>query len=135
MTLWVPLNATNDVRTYSMADGDVQLSEHFKLSEFRCKDGSDEVLLDMALLPLLESIRAYYAKPITINSGYRTPTYNKSIGGATDSQHMKGKAADIVVFGIDPLDVYRLLDPHHTGGLGKYTHFTHIDVRASKARW
>ena len=34
------------VKTYSLkSDGDKQLSPHFKVKEFRCKDGSDKILI------------------------------------------------------------------------------------------
>ena len=47
-------------------------------------------LVDKILDPLREKVGA-----IRVNSGYRTPAYNKQIGGATNSQHCKGEAADI----------------------------------------
>lgn len=50
-----------------------------------------EKLIDRVLDP----IRSLYAKPIYVNSGFRSATLNKVIGGAKYSQHMEGKAADI----------------------------------------
>lgn len=50
-----------------------------------------EALVDNVLDPL----RAAYGKPITVNSGYRSPALNKAVGGAAGSQHVKGEAADI----------------------------------------
>lgn len=44
---------------------------------------------------LLEPIRQLYGAPITISSGYRCPRLNKAVGGASNSQHMTGEAADI----------------------------------------
>lgn len=44
---------------------------------------------------ILQPLRNAYGKPIFVNSGYRSPTLNKAIGGATNSQHMLGQAADI----------------------------------------
>ena len=76
---------------------DYKISEHFKLKEMACKDGSDKVLYSTELMTLLERLRTYGGFTITINSGYRTPAYNKKIGGASRSQHTKGTAADIVV--------------------------------------
>ena len=43
----------------------------------------------------LQPIRDLYGKSIQVNSGYRSLALNKAIGGATNSQHMEGKAADI----------------------------------------
>lgn len=46
---------------------------------------------------LLDPIRAAWGGPITVNSGYRSPSLNKAVGGVSNSQHMKGEAADITV--------------------------------------
>lgn len=43
----------------------------------------------------LDPLRGSYGKPIKVNSGYRSPTLNKAIGGVSTSQHLKGQAADI----------------------------------------
>ena len=74
-----------------------KISEHFKLSEMACKDGTDKVLYSTDLMCKLEQLRAYGGFTITINSGYRSASHNKKVGGATNSQHTKGTAADIVV--------------------------------------
>lgn len=44
---------------------------------------------------ILDPLREEYGKPINVNSGYRSPDLNKVLRGATGSQHMTGKAADI----------------------------------------
>lgn len=49
---------------------------------------------------VLEKIRLHFGRPIVINSGYRGPKLNKAIGGAKNSQHMTGQAADIEIAGI-----------------------------------
>jgi len=74
-----------------------KISEHFTLGEMACKDGSDLVLYSTELMAKLEELRAYVGGTITINSGYRTASYNRKIGGAALSQHTQGTAADIVV--------------------------------------
>lgn len=45
---------------------------------------------------VLDPLRERWGKPIKVNSGYRCPALNKAIGGAAQSQHTKGEAADIV---------------------------------------
>ena len=74
-----------------------RISPHFVLLEMACKDGSDKVLYSTELMEKLEKLRAYGGFTIHINSGYRTPSYNKKIGGASHSQHIYGTAADISV--------------------------------------
>ena len=46
---------------------------------------------------MLEKLRDYGGFTVHINSGYRSPSYNRKIGGASKSQHTLGTAADIVV--------------------------------------
>ena len=46
---------------------------------------------------LLDPIRAAWGAPITVNSGYRSPALNRTVGGVPTSQHVKGEAADITV--------------------------------------
>ena len=46
---------------------------------------------------LLDPIRAAWGGPISVNSGYRSPALNKAVRGVSNSQHMKGEAADITV--------------------------------------
>ena len=66
------------IKTYSLkADGDRQLTENFRIREFACHDGSDKILIDDQLPQLLQEIRDYFGKPVTINSAYRNAAYNK----------------------------------------------------------
>lgn len=130
--------------TYSMkTHAEHNLSPHFKVKEFACKDGSDAVKIDDALVTALERIRAHFGKAVNINSGYRSPAYNAQIGGATNSQHVQGVAVDFRVTGVNPREIARYLETTFPGGgQGLYDYapgdkpgFNHIDVRAGKARW
>lgn len=117
-------------------NGTALLTPNFKVKEFACKDGTDEILIDTQLMWLLQYIRDIFEKPVIINSAYRTPAYNKKVGGATLSRHIQGQAADIVVKGVSPAEVYKTADKLVTmGGVGKYDTFTHVDVRGTKTRW
>ena len=46
---------------------------------------------------VLQPLRNLYGGPIRVNSGYRSYAVNKAVGGARQSQHMLGEAADITV--------------------------------------
>ena len=92
--------------------------------------------VNVELVALLERLRAHFGVPVAINSGYRCPTHNANVGGAKASQHLLGKAADVVVKGVSPDEVYAWAHKNNpNGGVGKYNTFTHIDVRSGKARW
>lgn len=126
------------VYSYSKAkDGGRKLSKNFQVSEFACNDGSDIVFVSPELVVILQAIRSHFNKPVTINSGYRTPEYNKKVGGAAQSQHLYGTAADIAVSGVSPKDVAAFAETllYNRGGIGIYAGFTHIDVRETKSRW
>jgi len=127
----------------------VRITQHFRSEEFDCRDGTAYPArwIESRLRPLceqLELIRAELGgRGISITSGFRTPEYNRSIGGARASQHMDGRAADFVVAGRTPQIVHdRVLAMYNAelleiGGLGLYPRFTHIDVRQGDrlARW
>ena len=115
-------------------------TEHFKLREFACRDGSAVPRAYWgnvrALMAELEKIRGVWGRPIVINSGYRTKTYNQQCGGAKASQHLTANAVDITVQGVAPSKVYAKLDAMYPNqGLGKYAGFTHLDLRGYRARW
>lgn len=131
-------NMAKIVKFYSKKkEGNVQLSANFKVKEFACKDGSDVIFISPELVEILQKVRNHFGKAVTINSGYRTPAYNKKIGGAEYSQHTYGTAVDIKVTGIKPKAVAQFVETlmPNSGGIGIYSNFTHIDVREEKARW
>lgn len=126
------------IKAYSKKkDGNSKLTQNFRVKEFACTDGSDPIFIDSELVTVLQKIRTHFGKSVTITSAYRTPTHNKAVGGETYSQHLYGKAADIKVSGVAPKKVSAYAETllKNKGGIGTYSTFTHIDVRATKARW
>ena len=131
-------NTTDGISTYSKKQhGGKKLTANFKVSEFACKDGTDEILIADALPVLLQEIRNHFGQPVTVTSGYRTAAYNAAVGGAKSSQHMQGTAADTVITGVSPLAAAQYAEKllGSSGGIGLYNGFTHVDVRAARARW
>ena len=129
-----------EINAYSKKkDGDKKLSSNFQVKEFACKDGSDAVLVAPRLVMVLQSIRSHFGAPITINSAYRTPQYNQKVGGAVQSQHCYGTAADITVKGVDvgTVAAYARKIMPDWGGVGAYQKqgFTHIDIREERSDW
>jgi hypothetical protein len=82
---------------------DIQLSQHFKLSEFcNCQKYANNMptiqqIANMAYgcRNLLEPAREAIGCPIIVNSGFRNPRINTLVGGVRNSQHLQGQAADI----------------------------------------
>lgn len=77
-----------------------QLTEHFNVSEFKCKcGGNHDTKLDEALVQKLEQLhKALNCSKIIVNSGYRCCAHDKAVGGNGSGQHTKGNAADIVCY-------------------------------------
>ena len=126
------------LRAYSKAkDGNKKVSTNFRVREFACKDSSDPIFIDSELISVLQKIRNHFGKAVTITSAYRTPTHNAKVDGATFSQHLYGKAADIKISGETPKKVAAYAETllPEKGGIGIYDTFTHIDVRETKSRW
>jgi len=113
-----------------------KISDNFTRHEFSCRCGCGFDTVDAELVALLELVRDRFKKPVVITSGCRCSAYNERVGGSANSQHKLGRAADIVVAGTDPEDVYTYVDfINQTGGAGNYSTFTHLDSRGTKARW
>ena len=95
----------------------MQLSKHFKLEEFTKSmtatrkgidntPGAGEIKnLENLCYEILEPLRAKFDKPITITSGYRSPSLSEAIGSKSTSQHCKGMASDLEIFGIPNIQV------------------------------
>ena len=114
------------------------LSRYFNRIEFKCQCGEcDCDTVDSDLLECLEDIRHHFEMPVTINSAHRCQDHNEAVGGASNSQHLYGRAADIVVQDIPPNEVYNYVLRYHPHmSIGKYNTFTHIDSRTNgPARW
>ena len=125
----------------------MKLTKNFTKEEFDSKDGAVMPMFVysnvLKLAGELQRLRDVVNKPIKINSGYRSPEHNASdkVKGSSKSQHLFGRAADIVVTGFTPKEVYDLIEGMISagdmlqGGLGLYKTFVHYDVRGTKARW
>lgn len=115
-----------------------QLSKNFESTEFDCKCKNkicSTTEIDPKLVEYLQKIRDYFGKAVTINSAYRCDKHNKSVGGANQSKHKFGQAADIKVSGIKPLKVAQYAEFIGVKGIGQYSNFVHIDTRTNKFFW
>jgi uncharacterized protein YcbK (DUF882 family) len=122
---------------FDRSNGLTQLSKNFKSKEFFCHCGQcTNQLVDPLLIVKLDLLREMIGLPIIINDAYRCEKHNADVGGVADSQHCKGKAADIRVEGVAPEDVARAAEKIGFAGVGRYATFCHVDVREKgPARW
>lgn len=112
------------------------LSANFNRQEFSCKCGCSFNTVDVELIGILEQVREHFGKPVHINSGCRCVEHNTVIRGAKSSQHIIGRAADIVVNDTKPSEVAEFLETINAPGIGRYNSFTHVDSRYDRnARW
>lgn len=123
----------------------MQLTKNFYKIEFESRDGTkmpDHVLQNIKeLADNLQKVRDTLAEAININSGYRSETHNKIVGGVKNSQHLLGKAADVSMKNYTSKELAVIFEDLilngviKEGGLGLYNGFVHYDIRGTRARW
>jgi uncharacterized protein YcbK (DUF882 family) len=123
----------------------MKITANFSMSEFECKSGAQMPLpVQKNIIKLaqnLQVLRDHLKASISINSGYRSPSHNRAIKGATNSQHLFGLGADIVVAGHTPKQVFDAIEllisegKMTQGGLKAYRTWVHYDCREHRARW
>lgn len=140
----VKMSVWTGIKEFTKGDR-VQISANFVSTEFDChgKGCCDKTPIDYELVKILQSVRNHFKVPVTVNCGYRCPKHNSEISGASKtSQHMSGKAGDIVVKGVHPVSVARYVESlsGYKGMIGCYTWddsgkgFCHIDTRGTNYR-
>ena len=66
---------------YSLkVDGNKNIRENFKIREFACNDGSDQIVIHAEFVAKVQQIRTHFGKSLVINSAYRTRTHNEKRG-------------------------------------------------------
>lgn len=90
----------------------MQLTTNFSLSELTKSETAlrqnmdntpgDVEIANLKLLAekVLQPVRDHYGKGVKVNSGYRAPDVNASVGGSKTSDHCKGQAGDIEIPGV-----------------------------------
>lgn len=147
-TLYGEDNKSSDawvgIRTFTKGKKE-QLSKNFVSTEFDChgKGCCNSTPIDKQLIDILQNVRSHFNRPVNVNCGYRCPTHNSQVSGASKtSQHMSGRAADIVISGLHPITVARYIEtiPGYKGMIGCYTWddsgqgFVHVDTRGTDYR-
>ena len=129
------------IKTYTKGV-DKKLSANFSSTEFDCHGSGccSTTQIDEKLIEYVQKIRDHFGKAVEVSSGYRCPTHNKNIGGATGSRHSKGQAADIYISGVKPAEIAKYAESLGILGIGLYEtdsdgHFVHVDTRTTKSFW
>ena len=114
---------------------DFQLTNNFNLSEFECTHPEHRhVQVDTELVDKLQKLRKRLGIPMVINSGYRCPerNFDPEVDGAKNSYHMKGMAADVLLYN-QKLDIETISDMARKlgfRGIGLYDTFIHLDRKS-----
>lgn len=113
---------------------DFAILPNFTLRELLTKNTADTFTkISFDVLLTLQLIRNKFGNGIGVSSSYRSPTYNRSIKGATASEHIKGNALDIYPINGDIKGLHKIgQSVSFNGGLGFYNSFMHIDSGAKR---
>ena len=101
---------------------------NFSPDEIRCR-GTGRLIVKPEAMDALQMARDIVGKPLHINSGYRSPEYNKQVGGVPNSYHTQGMAFDISLRNIDRYELVAALRKAGFTGIGHYPTFVHADIR------
>lgn len=126
----------------------IQLTQHFNLSELRCKDGTavPEHLVENAreICERAQVLRDELGKPLRVISGFRTPSHNARVGARPTSLHVTARALDLACTGMSADQLAAawrrlvLLERAPDGGLGVYPRkwggWIHVDTGRPR-RW
>lgn len=102
---------------------------NFISEEFQCPH-CGEVVIDARLVMALQEVRERVGTAVRVNSGYRCQKHNAAIGGALNSQHLQGIAADFQVKGKTVQELLGVVeDIPWVNGIGVMEGALHVDVR------
>lgn len=100
----------------------MKLSDNFSLIEFTKSQTAERrgienkpneihtIAMEALCHNILERVRSAFAKPVMINSGYRSPALCEAIGSKSTSQHCNGEAADIEIYGVSNYDLAKYIE-------------------------
>ncbi|HFE47340.1 MAG TPA: hypothetical protein ENJ18_17945 [Nannocystis exedens] len=110
-------------------DLEVSVAPNFQFSEMVKPSYGDFVVIQPHALVHLQALRDQLGA-IKVNSGYRNPTHNASVGGATWSRHMYGDAFDLNPFNVSLTALYEACADEGAGFRKLYEAHVHCDWRA-----
>ena len=117
------------------------LFPNFTRDEFACGCGCGFDEIDPLLVSALQRLRDEVQRPVIVNSGCRCKSHNAAVKGAPQSQHMRGKAADIRIDGMTSRQIFDVIRRLYLDG-EIYVGYAyaingrsvHVDVRAPQSQ-
>lgn len=111
---------------------------NFSKSEFDCQQTGENEMCHH-FMTLLQKLRIAYDKPMTITSGYRSPSHSIESNKSTPGTHAQGIAADIACRGADAYSIIELAVNFGFTGIGicqkGAPRFIHLDMREFPTIW
>jgi len=128
------IKVSGDHIEFNKSTPDFHITKNFKLHEFLTKNTKDTATkINLQLILELQNLRNLFGSPVGISSSYRSPSYNKSVNGATSSQHIFGNALDTYPLNGDIKGwITTVVKYKKFGGVGQYKTFCHIDCGATR---
>ncbi len=124
------IKTDGDYLEFSINSKNFQVTENFKLHEFLTKNRSNTFTrINANIIAEVQTLRSIFGSAIGISSSYRSPTYNKSVNGASSSEHILGNALDTYPINGNIKGWKSTVKQFKSsGGTGYYKTFVHIDT-------
>jgi len=124
------ITVTGNYLEFDINSKNFQITENFKLHEFLTKNNKDTFTkLNIDIIIEVQNLRTAFGSGVGISSSYRSPAYNRSMNGATSSEHIKGNALDTYPINGKIAAWKKVVrENKKTGGRGFYKTFVHIDT-------
>lgn len=114
------------------ADAELALAPNFVLEEFMQAWKGRYGVIQPHLVQSIQDLRELSGGAIYVNSGFRNPAYNESVGGATWSRHQYGDAVDMDSAVLSLTELGELCDALGADYVGYYSGHVHCDWRYSE---
>lgn len=117
--------------------GTIPFDNSTLISDWLLPEPQVNMAVQTSVFKQAEKLAKAFGKPLRINSGYRTPEYNRKVGGSKKSQHVEKKALDIrwpVGDFNSRIEFIQLCIDNGFSGIGVYNSFIHVDI-GSKRCW
>lgn len=129
------IKTDGDYLEFNASSPNFPITENFRLQEFLTKNRKDTFTrINANIIAEVQILRTEFGSGVGISSSYRSPSYNRSVNGATSSQHLLGNALDTYPINGNIKSWKSCVEKNKTtGGIGMYNTFVHIDTGKTRA--